>query len=113
MFYEPIFLDKENDLNKILKQNKLEPKRMSVLFLSDWDDMCESLKDKMYDQWALADREIEEGTGEPLYIVNSFDMPHSFVIFKTTKVPHLVQFREEEVVSEDYFPMILKRLGLW
>ena len=107
--YNPIFLDKENDLNKILKENKREPKNMSILFVSQWDNMCNKLCDVMREQWVVEDDSLDDE--EPLYIVNSFDMPHSFVIFNTNKVPHLVQFRKDEIVSEDYYPMILKNLG--
>jgi hypothetical protein len=102
--YTTIFLDKENDLNKILKDNKRDPQDMSVLFVSQWDEMCGKLQSKL-----LSYADVEEG--EPLYVVDSFNMPHSFVIFKTTKVPHLVQFRKDEIISEDYYPMILKNLG--
>ena len=108
--YNPIFLDKENDLNKILKDNKREPKNMSILFVSQWDAMSKKLCDTMRDKWVVEDDSLDDE--EPLYIVNSFDMPHSFVIFKTTKVPHLIQIKEDSVVSEDYYPMVLKNLGL-
>jgi hypothetical protein len=108
MNYNPIYLDKENDLNKILKDNKREPRNMSILFVSQWDTRCSYLCENIDTKWLVED----DGEGdEPLYIVNSFDMPHSFVIFKTNRVPHLVQFREEEIISEDYYPMILKNLG--
>lgn len=110
MNYNPIFLDKENDLNKILKENKREPRDMSILFVSQWDDMSEDIKARMQAKWVVEDDSLENE--EPLYIVNSFDMPHSFVIFKTTKVPHLVQIKQDGVISEDYYPKILEGLGL-
>lgn len=109
MQYNPIFLEKENDLNKILKENKKDPRDMSILFVSQWDDLSDDIKARMKATWVVEDDSLDDQ--EPLYIVNSFDMPHSFVIFKTTKVPHLVQFRKDEVISEDYYPMILKSLG--
>tara|TARA_R100000005_G_C4862013_1_gene122905 strand:+ start:47 stop:385 length:339 start_codon:yes stop_codon:yes gene_type:complete len=111
MIYNPIVLDKENDLNKILKENKKDPRDMSILFVSQWDDLCESLEHKMHEQWVLEDFEPPDHA-QPLYIVNSFDMPHSFVIFKTTKVPHLVQFKGDDITSEDYYPKVLEGLGL-
>ena len=51
---------------------------------------------------------------KPLYIVvDSFTMPHAFVIFKTTKLPHLVQVQEgRSVESEDYLSKSLSRARL-
>lgn len=108
--YNPIFLEKENDLNKILKDNKRNPKNMSILFVSQWDEMSNKLCDTMRTKWVVEDDSLDGE--EPLYIVNSFDMPHSFVIFRTTKVPHLVQLKNDSVISEDYFPKILESLNL-
>mgnify|MGYP000495241313 CR=1 FL=1 len=48
----------------------------------------------------------------PLYIVDSFKMPHAFVIFKTTQVPHLVQFKRSGIESEDYLSCVYQELGL-
>lgn len=101
--YKLHFLDKENDLNKLLKNTKRSRKDINILFISLWDDYCSTLVEKLRNKYT------KEG-GVPLYIVDSFRMPHSFVIFNTTKVPHLIQTKSEKVISEDYLPLIMKTL---
>ena len=99
------FLNKENDLNKLLRNTKKIRNDISILFVSLWDDYCSSLVEKLQEKY-------HQTNGENLYIVDSFRMPHSFVIFNTTKVPHLVQMRTDKVISEDYLPMIMKTLRI-
>tara|TARA_R110000744_G_scaffold318431_1_gene424884 strand:- start:91 stop:417 length:327 start_codon:yes stop_codon:yes gene_type:complete len=101
------FLDKENDLNKIIKRNKRDRNNISILFISLWDQHSEKLIEKLKSRYGGRER------GEPLYIVDSFSMPHSFVIYGTNKVPHLVQIRRDSVNSEDYLPMVMKSLRVY
>ena len=84
---------------------------MGVLFVSLWDDQSEALIKILRD---IKSRDIanQDFNKKPLYVVNSFMMPHAFVIFKTTKVPHLIQFKKGVMESEDYLGMIYKELGL-
>lgn len=98
------FLSKENDLNKILRQQKRTKEKLHILFVSEWDNLCEGLVSKLREKYEGS----EEGT--PLYVVNSFDMPHSFVIYKTTKLPHLVSLTKDKVKSEDWLSMIERTL---
>ena len=100
------FLYKENDLNKLIKKNKKDRRSISILFLSLWDDYSESLVNKLKEKYEDSEK------GEPLYLVDSFHMPHSFVIYETTKIPHLVQLRRDKQISEDYLPIILKALKI-
>jgi len=100
------FLSKENDLNKVLKIYKRDPKPVSILFISLWDEFSTKLVENLKEKYPTSSK------GETLYIVDSFRMPHSFVIFKTTKIPHLIQMRQDKLISEDYFPRILKTLKL-
>tara|TARA_Y100000310_G_scaffold315479_1_gene366050 strand:+ start:152 stop:472 length:321 start_codon:yes stop_codon:yes gene_type:complete len=104
--YKLDFLDKENDLNKIIKRFKKSPQPASILFISLWDSYCKGLISKLKKKYGTKTK------GEVLYIVDSFCMPHSFVIFKTTKIPHLIQLRTDNTLSEDYLPHILKILKL-
>ena len=97
------FLIKENDLNKLLKNTKKIRNDISILFISLWDDYSTALVEKLK-------KKHRGGRGESLYIVDSFQMPHSFVIFNTTKVPHLIQMRSDGVISEDYLPRVMKIL---
>ena len=104
MKYSLHFLRKENDLNKILSQQKVSKKNMSILFISEWDNWCSGLVEKLKENYE------QDGEGEKLYIVNSFDMPHSFVIYGSTKVPHLVKLKKGKIRSEFYIPNIYKQL---
>lgn len=98
--YSLKFLKKENDLNKILRRQKKEGTPLSILFISLWDEHCDHLVTELKKRY----ENCTEGT--PLYIVDSFHMPHSFVIYKTTKLPHLVQITPKGVESEDYMPHV-------
>lgn len=102
--YQLRFLQKENDLNKIIKNHKRDHRTINILFVSLWDEYCVSLIEKLKEKYEGVER------GEPLYIVDSFSMPHSFVIYETTKLPHLIKLRKEEVVSNDYLPLVMRKL---
>ena len=104
--YKLNFLNKENDLNKVIKRFKRDSQPVNILFISLWDEYCSGVVDKLKEKYK------DSKKGEILYIVDSFRMPHSFVIFKTTKIPHLIQMRYDHTASEDYLPHILKTLKL-
>ena len=98
------FLKKENDLNKIIKQQKKDRDSINILFVSLWDRHSISLVEKLEEKYGNKER------GQPLYIVDSFRMPHSFVIYNTTKLPHLVRLTKSGNLSEDYLSMVEKEL---
>jgi hypothetical protein len=98
------FLKKENDLNKIIKQQKRDKYPISILFTSLWDKHSEELVSKLKEKYKDNDK------GQPLYIVDSFRMPHSYVIYNTTKLPHLVRLSRKGLQSEDYLSMVEKAL---
>jgi len=100
--YTPVFLKTENQLNKVLKQQKRSGEPISLLFISLWDDLS---KDLMEGVRTLKGR-------RKLYVIDSFTMPHAFVIFKTTKVPHMISLGRSNFDSEDYLTRIYKNLGL-
>ena len=102
--YKINFLTRENDLNKIIKNHKKEQGDFSILFVSLWDEYCDNPVKKLVETYA------DNEEGKPLYVVDSFNMPHSFVIYNTTKVPHLVNVGGRGIQSEDYLPMIMKNL---
>ena len=105
--YNLVFLEKENDLNKVLKKFKREPKKCSILFISLWDKWCTKLVDALKESYTEP-----KDKGETLYIVDSLKMPHSFVIYNTNKTPHLIQLRRDHTLSEDYLPHVYKNLKL-
>ena len=100
------FLKKENDLNKIIRKQKRDRNKVNILFTSLWDDASKTLVKKLEEEYA------DSETGEPLYIVDSFNMPHSFVIYKTNKLPHLVKLRRDGLLSEDYLSRVMKELRI-
>ena len=104
--YSLNFLSKENDLNKLLKRNKRTREPISILFISLWDEYSTKLVDTLKEKYGKVEK------GEKLYIVDSFKMPHSFVIFNSTKIPHLVQIRKDVVASEDYLTRVMTSLGI-
>jgi hypothetical protein len=101
--YSPIFLKTENELNKILRNQRKSRRDMGILFLSLWDRHSKELVEEL--------RKLPEDK-KPLYVVDSFTMPHAFVIFKTTKLPHLVQFKRSNLESIDYLSKVYEALGL-
>tara|TARA_R110002051_G_scaffold242280_3_gene302640 strand:- start:1435 stop:1755 length:321 start_codon:yes stop_codon:yes gene_type:complete len=98
------FLKKENDLNKIIKKQKRDRGRINILFTSLWDRPSQKLVEMLKEKYSS---NLE---GEPLYIVDSFNMPHSFVIYNTTKLPHLVKVKRERFESDDYLSHIMRQL---
>ena len=104
--YQLNFLERENDLNKLIKHNKRRRINFSILFVSLWDEYSTRVVEKVKEMYEDSDE------GETLYIVDSFHMPHSFVIYNTTKVPHLVQLRRGELISEDYLPHVMDALKI-
>lgn len=100
------FLRKENDLNKILRNQRKEPVRMRILFVSLWDEHSTRLVD------TLKKEEIKSSKKYPLYVVDSYNMPHSFVIYNTTSVPQLVKLDRNRVSVDFYLPKIYQDLGI-
>ena len=103
-----VTLFKENDLNKILKHQKRSRSTINLLFISPWDDHCTTLVDQINTKYCGG----EEDAREVVYIVNSYSMPHSFVIFNSSKVPQLVRLEGEKVLTEDFLPVINQFFGL-
>ena len=104
MKYKIIPLEKENDLNKVLKKQKRDKEKIKILFISKWDRWSTSLVKKLQEKYSKV------AHGMPVYIVNSFTMPHSFVIFKSFSLPHLVSLNGDAVVKENYLPNIYEIL---
>jgi len=106
--FNPIVLKTENELNKILRRQKKTGEEVNILFYSLWDkwsnDLSEALRTQPSADW------MKNGS-KNLYLVNSFDMPHAFTIFKSTKLPHFVKVTKRSVISEDYLPRVYKFLG--
>ena len=107
------FLSRESDINKVLSSVSEEKTMKSYrnnsvnfLFVSTWDKWCDLLLDKLRDKYTS-----DEGK-RTVYIINSFDMPHSFMIFNTKITPTFVKMGERKITSIDRLPNIYSELGL-
>ena len=103
--FKVTFLSKENDLNKILRNQKRTKETINILFISLWDKKSDDLVSKIREKYT-------DSIGEDLYIVDSFNMPHSFVIFEVTKTPELVVVRKDNTWIEGYTSRIYDYLNL-
>ena len=102
--YSPVFVKTENELNKIIRTQKRTNEEIGILFTSLWDEPSQAL---------VAELKNQSNNGKKkLYIVNSFMMPHAFIIYRTTKLPHLIRLRGRTVESYDYLSLVYKELGL-
>ena len=109
--YAPVFLQTENELNKVLRKQKKSKQELAILFTSLWDTYSQELVTKLkFRELTLTDEEKEHSA--PLYIVDSYTMPHAFVIYQTSKLPHLVHLKKMQVTSLDYLPIVYEELGL-
>jgi len=96
------FVKKESFLNNIFRRKREND--FTVLYYSKWDDKCLALLDYLLDTWAN-----EEGE-ETIHVVNSFDLPHSFLAYSVTQVPCLIQGIKGKIRKTEYLPYIYKAL---
>jgi hypothetical protein len=97
---------KENELNKLIKDQRARGNREFILFTSLWDivsnNVLEAIKNKP--------------PKVPVSVVNSFDTPHSFVIWSVKKTPCLVVLEgrgsDKRLTVTDHVTDIYKRLRL-
>ena len=107
--YTPIFLKTENELNKIIKRQRNTKHDMAILYVSLWDKASQTLVAAIKEKLSNPD---PTKRSKPLFIVESFSMPHAFVIHHTTKLPHLVQYKRLGLESEDYLSQVYHELGV-
>ena len=100
------FIKSENQLNKIIKKQKRDGSLVRLLFVSLWDKWSNSLVASL--------KKNDTSKGTLLYVIDSFTMPHSFVIYKTRKTPSLVTLgkRQGSVSVDDHLPSIHDSLGI-
>ena len=98
------YCTRESQINKLIKDQKFSKKKSYFLFISLWDDVCCRLTGEL------------EKNPPPfeVNIVNSFDTPHSFVIWGVTKAPTLVSLDAggRRVIISEHITDIYKRLRL-
>ena len=97
---------KENELNKLIKDQRMRGNREFILFTSLWDKVSNNVLEAIKNKPPKV----------PLSIVNSFDTPHSFVIWGVEKTPCLVVLdgkgRDKRLIVTDHVTDIYKRLRL-
>ena len=74
------YCTRENQINKLIKDQRFNKKRAYFLYISLWDNVCSSLIKELEDR----------PPNFEVNIVNSFDTPHSFVIWDVITTPTLV-----------------------
>jgi len=95
-------VQKESFLNSIFRHKR--SKDFTVLYFSKWDDKSVELISYLEEKWV-------EGKGdEIIYLVNSFELPHSFMAYSVTQVPCLVQGLKGKIRKTEYLPYIYKAL---
>jgi len=97
---------KENALNKLIKDQKFSGDREYILFTSLWGKVSSTLLNKLKNP----------SSKKYINVVNSFDTPHSFVIWGVKRTPCLVVLegrgREKRLTVTDHVTDIYKRLRL-
>lgn len=97
---------KENELNKLIKDQKFSGSREFILFTSLWDTVSSNIIKKLE---SMPSR-------RSVSIINSFDTPHSFVIWGLKSAPSLVILEgrgsDKRVTITSHVTDIYKRLGL-
>ena len=100
------YLTRENEINKVLRNQRKNKETIKILFHSPlWDDLSYNIAESAKNSdLALSDDKI--------YLIDTFDMPHAYCIFKLRKTPALVTIDDGGVGIVDYPPFIIKGLGI-
>tara|TARA_R100000742_G_C4255096_1_gene73072 strand:- start:193 stop:525 length:333 start_codon:yes stop_codon:yes gene_type:complete len=96
------FVQKESFLNNIFRRKKEND--FTVLYFSKWDDRSLVLIEQLQDKW------VKEEGDEVIHLVNSFELPHSFLAYSVTQVPCLIQGIKGKIRKTEYLPYIYKAL---
>ena len=97
-----IELDREGHLNSLIKNKRSED--FKVLYYSKWDKYSTKVIEYVQSSW------VAQKGDETLYIVNSWDLPHSFVAFNVTHVPCMVSSVRGRIRKEEYLPRVWNSL---
>ncbi len=100
------FVSKENELNKLIRAQKRERDDLIILMISLWDDTCTRLMSKLINKYS----HINEG--RVVHVIDSFTLPHSFVIYNVTQSPALVYINSKDTKVIDYIPSIYEFLDV-
>lgn len=100
------YLTKENEINKVLRNQRKTREKIRILFHSPyWDAFSSYVKTNL-------EKSENAQSGDKIYMLDTFDMPHSYSIFNITNCPSFVVIDSEGVSVIDYPKFILQNLGL-
>ena len=94
-------LEREGSLNHLIKNKK--NKDFVILYHSLWDEYSERILGEI-DMW----KDRSDKKDEVVHLINSWDLPHSFVAFSVTSVPTLVRSVRGRILVENYLPNIFR-----
>jgi len=86
-------LNREGQLNSLIRSKRDED--FKVLYYSLWDKESTEIVENLRKEW------VHKEGDETLFLVNSWDLPHSFVAFQVSKVPCLVSSVNGRIRKED------------
>jgi hypothetical protein len=92
-----ILINRERDLNQVLKRRKTED--FKILYHSLWDPYSKRIIN-LLDEWAG-----REGN-ETIYVVDSWDLPQAFSAFSISSAPSLVHVRSKKVRVDVEYPKV-------
>ena len=102
MTREVITLEREGLLNSLIKNKRSAD--FKVLYYSKWDKYSTNLLEYVNSSW------VNQKGDETLYLINSWDLPHSFVAFNVTSTPCIVSSVKGRIRKEDYLPRVWNSL---
>ena len=94
-------VEREGVINSLVKNKRKED--FTLFYYSLWDDRSDKVNNAMT-EWV----DKNPNSSEVVHTVNSWDLPHSFMVFSVTTVPALVTCRKGRIRVETYFPRVLK-----
>ena len=94
-------VEREGVINSLDKNKRKED--FTLFYYSLWDDRSNKVNNAMT-EWV----DKNPNSSEVVHTVNSWDLPHSFMVFSVTTVPALVTCRKGRIRVETYFPRVLK-----
>jgi len=103
---------KENELNRVLEEQKKSKGRIALLYHSEWCPVSNNLRKELLKRYPDYCEDDVGDDAVTIYLISSWDTPHAFVIFNVKQAPTLVQINGDSVTREDYVPNIYHKLGV-
>ena len=101
MSREVVTVEREGVLNRLIKNKRSQD--FYVLYHSLWDNNSKKIL-KEIDGW----KERSAKKDQTIHLINSWELPHSFVAFTVTSVPTLVKCGRGRIFVETHLPNIFR-----